>query len=90
MKQFLVNCFDPAPTPWQTLLALLRDPVPTLIHQWNWKSAIFSSLCRAAIFFFANLSSGMDAAIGALITELLYRSVSAGFVRRADAGVPEV
>ena len=79
MKHFPVNCLDPAPTPWQTLVALLRDPVPVLVHQWNWKSAIFSSLCRAAVFFFANLSSGIDAATGALVTEFLYRSVSAGF-----------
>ncbi|MEO5926588.1 MAG: hypothetical protein ABIR70_22420 [Bryobacteraceae bacterium] len=62
-----------------TLLELLRNPVPTLIHQWNWKSAIFSSLCRAAVFYLANLSSGMDAAVGAMLTEFLYRSVSAGF-----------
>ena len=66
-------------SPFQTMFHLLRDPVPTLIHRWNWKSAIFSSLTRAAVFFFANLSSGLDAATGALIAEFLYRSVSAGF-----------
>ena len=79
MKQFPAKCFDAAPTPWETLVALLRDPVPTLVRQWNWKSAIFSSLCRAAVFFFANLSSGIEAATGALVAEFLYRSVSAGF-----------
>jgi hypothetical protein len=66
-------------TPQATLLALFRDPVPALIHHWNWKSAIFSTLCRSAVFFFANLSKGMDAATGALIAEFLYRAVSAGF-----------
>lgn len=61
------------------LLALVRDPVPALIHRWNWKAAIFSSLCRGAVFFFANLSSGLDAATGALVAEFLYRAISAGF-----------
>jgi len=70
---------SPPLSPGATLVHLLQDPVATLIHQWNWKSAIFSSLCRAAVFFFANLSSGLDAASNALITEFLYRSVSAGF-----------
>lgn len=79
MEQSQVKCFGTPLSPGATLLQLLRDPVPTLIHQWNWKSAIFSSLCRAAVFFFANLSSGLDAATSALITEFLYRSVSAGF-----------
>jgi hypothetical protein len=69
------NCFSPG----DVLLALLRDPVPALIYRWNWKSAIFSSLCRSAVFFFANLSSGVKAATGALIAEFLYRSISAGF-----------
>lgn len=66
-------------SPWQTLLNLLRDPVPALVHQWNWKSAIFSSLCRGAVFFFANLASGLEAATGAMVVEFAYRSVSAGF-----------
>lgn len=61
------------------LIALVRNPVPALIHQWNWKAAIFSSLCRGIVFFFANLSSGLDAATGALIAEFIYRSISAGF-----------
>jgi hypothetical protein len=61
------------------LMHLLRHPVPMLLHRWNWKSAIFSSLCRALVFFFANLSSGLDAATQALIAEFLYRAVTAGF-----------
>jgi hypothetical protein len=72
------KCFELL-TPRQTLFALLRDPVPTLIHRWNWKSAIFSSLCRGTVFFFANLSSGMDAATGAMLAEFIYRCFSAGF-----------
>lgn len=77
MEHLEQKCFGHGPL--DVLANLLRDPVPALIHRWNWKSALFSSSCRGAVFFFANLSSGLDAATGALIAEFLYRSVSAGF-----------
>lgn len=79
------NCFGsesdahPPQTPGGVLWSLLRDPIPLLIHRWNWKSALFSSTMRAAVFFFANLSSGLDAATGALTAEFLYRALTAGF-----------
>jgi hypothetical protein len=71
------KCFGNAPL--DVLANLLRNPVPALVYRWNWKSAVFSSTCRGAVFFFANLSSGVDAATGALAAEFLYRSISAGF-----------
>ncbi len=77
MEHAREKCFKSSPG--DVLADLVRDPVPALIHKWNWKSAIFSSLCRGAVFFFVNLSSGMAAATGALIAEFLYRAVSAGF-----------
>jgi hypothetical protein len=46
---------------------------------WNWKSAFFSSICRAAVFFFANLSHGFAAARGAMLAEFIYRALTAGF-----------
>jgi hypothetical protein len=46
---------------------------------WNWKSAFFSSTCRAAVFFFANLSHGFAAARGAMLAEFIYRALTAGF-----------
>jgi hypothetical protein len=46
---------------------------------WNWKSAFFSSICRGAVFFFANLSHGFAAAQGAMLAEFAYRAVTAGF-----------
>ncbi len=46
---------------------------------WNWKSAVVSSLCRASIFFVANWSAGLDAAVAAMQVEFLYRAVAAGF-----------
>jgi hypothetical protein len=75
VEQIRQECLSPG----ATLRSLVRDPISTLVHGWNWKSAIFSTLCRSAVFFFANLSSGFEAATGALITEFLYRSISAGF-----------
>ena len=46
---------------------------------WNWKSAFFSSVCRGAVFFFANLSHGFAAAQGAMLAEFFYRACTAGF-----------
>jgi hypothetical protein len=46
---------------------------------WNWKSALASSLCRAAIFFAINLSAGMDAAVAAMQVEFASRAVASGF-----------
>ena len=50
-----------------------------LIRRWNWKSALLSSLFRALIFFFTNLTAGLHAAIGALFAELCYRGLTSGF-----------
>ena len=58
---------------------LVRDPYSTLVARWNWKSSLFSSLCRGGVFFAANATAGMDAALGAIYAEFLYRSVTAGF-----------
>jgi hypothetical protein len=63
----------------EVLRALIRNPVGLLIRRWNWKSALLSSLFRAAIFFVANLAAGWRAAFAAMSVELLYRGVSAGF-----------
>jgi hypothetical protein len=61
------------------LRELATDPIGRLLHRWNWKSALLSSLFRAVIFFFANLTAGWRAAVGAMSVELLYRGLSAGF-----------
>jgi hypothetical protein len=52
---------------------MTRTPV------WNWKSAVASTVCRAALFFAINLPAGLDAAVVAMQVELLYRAVAAGF-----------
>lgn len=63
----------------QVLQSLLRHPIQLLIVRWNWKAAIMSSLIRASIFFVANVSVGVDAALAAMNTEFLYRACTAGF-----------
>lgn len=60
------------------LVGLVRHPI-RLIRLWNWKSAVMSSWFRATIFFFANLSAGLGAAVAAMLTELSFRGLTAGF-----------
>ena len=61
------------------LRQLWRSPRELLIRRWNWKSAVFSSLIRAGIFFACTLRAGWSAAIGAMIAEFTYRAITAGF-----------
>jgi hypothetical protein len=68
-----------APTPLGVAAALIRHPVEMLIRRWNWKSALMSSLFRGIIFLLANLKAGPNAAMGAMLAEFAYRSVTAGF-----------
>jgi hypothetical protein len=58
---------------------LLRDPGTLLVRRWNWKSALYSSVWRSSIFLAANLRSGWDAALGAMLAEFVYRAIFAGF-----------
>ena len=46
---------------------------------WNWKSAVLSAGCRAAIFFLINLGAGWAAAFDAMTLEFLYRAVTSGW-----------
>ncbi len=70
------------PTTEQTVLqvfaAIVRHPVHYLVLRWNWKSGVTSALIRGAIFFTANLSAGLGAATGALLTEFAYRTFLSG------------
>ena len=63
----------------QVVGQLRRDPGELLIRRWNWKSAISSSILRATIFLVANMRSGLDAALGAMLAEFIYRAIFAGF-----------
>jgi hypothetical protein len=68
-----------SPTVAEVLVQLARDPWRSLILKWNWKSAVFSSLIRAHIFFFVTLRAGWRAAVGAFFAELAYRGITSGF-----------
>lgn len=63
----------------EVLRTMWADPMELLVRRWNWKSALLSSLFRGLIFFFANLTAGLHAAVGALVAELCYRALTAGF-----------
>ena len=54
------------------------DPWDALGRRWNYKSAVLSSLCRGQLFFFANLTAGVPAAMAALATECGLRFLTAG------------
>lgn len=79
MKQIDAKCFGAHETFGAALAALFHEPRELLIRRWNWKSALFSSLCRAAVFLGVNWSAGPEAATGAMMAEFAYRACTAGF-----------
>ena len=58
---------------------LTRNPHTVLFRNWNWKCALFSSLLRASLFFFVNLTTGLHRAFAAMLTELVFRGITAGW-----------
>jgi hypothetical protein len=68
-----------SPAVSEALLELIRHPVSVLVRKWNWKCALFSSLTRAWVFFFANLTAGWRAALGAMFAEFVFRGITSGF-----------
>lgn len=72
------------------LVGFATRPMATLVRQWNWKSAVLSSIVRGGLFFAANLSAGPDAARAAFVTELCYRAVTAGFYGAMTQGFRRV
>jgi hypothetical protein len=58
---------------------LLSHPVDNLFRRWNWKAAATSVVMRGGIFFTANLSAGLDAALAVLLTEFVFRTLTSGF-----------
>ncbi len=61
------------------LYELRHSPGELLVRRWNWKSALYSSFCRSALFFAVNLGSGAGEAAGAMSAEFVYRAATAGF-----------
>jgi hypothetical protein len=70
---------DNTRTVWHVLEEIRTNPGELLIRQWNWKSAVFSTLIRGLIFLFANLSAGWHAAAGAMVAEFIFRALTSGF-----------
>ena len=68
-----------SPSVFQVLRSLVLHPIQTIVHRWNWKSALLSSSIRGLIFFTANLPAGPHAATAALVTELTFRGLASGF-----------
>jgi hypothetical protein len=66
-----------------TILEVFRQfrsrPADLLLRKWNWKSAVFSSLMRAAMFFVCTLKAGVHAAEGAMLAEFVFRGATSGF-----------
>jgi hypothetical protein len=58
---------------------LIGHPWQALFRRWNYKSALFSSLIRASLFFAVNLRAGTDAAAAAMLTEWSFRLCTSGF-----------
>jgi hypothetical protein len=67
------------PTVGTVFAELAAHPVHNLLRRWNWKSAATSVVMRGGIFFTANLSAGLDAALAVLLTEFVFRTLTSGF-----------
>ena len=70
---------DMRPALTDVVVEVLRHPVRHLVRRWNYKAAVTSAILRAALFFAANISSGLTAATGAWITEFVFRFATSGF-----------
>ncbi len=76
-------------TPWRAALwQLVRDPAG-LLQRWHWKSAIFSSLTRSAVFFLTTLRFGSTGGAWSDDSGFLYRAFAAGILWSLDPGVPQ-
>lgn len=61
------------------IAGIFCHPLERVGRNWNWKSAVLSSLVRSQIFFLANLQAGVHAALGAMAAELAFRAVLSGY-----------
>ncbi len=69
----------PAPSVAAVLAGMCRHPLQYFVARWNWKSAFTSALIRGALFFFTNVSAGVEAASWALLLQFAYRVTTSGF-----------
>jgi hypothetical protein len=70
--------------PWDDLYSALRDivyrPVKPLVPPWSWKAAALSALLRGIAFFVANLRSGHQHALQAMMVEAIFAIFAAGLI----------
>jgi hypothetical protein len=57
---------------------LIFHPLDAVILRWNWKAAVLSAMLRAPIFLVAYRKEGMALAIGAALSQFLFRTVFGG------------
>lgn len=69
----------PQETATGVLKSLCTRPWEPLVRNWNWKSALMSSLLRAGVFFGVNLGAGWRPALAAMLTEFVFRALTAGW-----------
>jgi hypothetical protein len=62
------------------LLHTARRPLRTLLAAWSWKTALFSALLRASIFFASNLHTGHGHAVRAMLIEAAFSMLASGFL----------
>jgi len=63
----------------KVLFCLVMNPYRHLVRRWNWKAACMSACARGAVILAANLSVGGAGAVGAMLAEACYRSLTSGF-----------
>ncbi len=63
----------------EAVAEIVANPWTRLVREWNWKSALFSSLIRGGIFFATNATAGVHAATGALMAEVAFGITTSGF-----------
>jgi hypothetical protein len=65
-----------------SLAGLLRwacaHPFELLVLRWNWKSALFSAFFRGTIYVTVNWKAGWHAAVGAMLAEMIWRTLTSG------------
>jgi hypothetical protein len=67
-----------SPAFFSVLLGIMRRP-QQILFLWNWKSALLSVILRGPIFLAVSLRHGVESALAALFTELVFCMLSAGF-----------
>ena len=64
---------------FEAVALIIKHPWRYVGSQWNYKSAVMSSLVRASLFFTMNLAAGLMAAVAAMAVEFFFRFLTAGF-----------